>query len=442
MEKIKKIKSGVLSRGFSLARMSLNVGTKAASHAVGSLFTAESEQGDRVKALLISQLEVMSRELGTLKGSVMKVGQMLSVFGEHFLPPEANAVLKSLQSQSPPLAWEEIHKVLIAELGPSKLAELEIDAEPIASASLGQVYRATRRSDGLEIALKVQYPGVDRAIEGDIKALRYVLSATKLIPKGPRYDALFEEIREMLYQEMDYEKEFRATQEFGELLRDHPRYVVPRPVAEFCTRKVLATTLEKGVAVDSPEVQALSQERRNSIGKVALELFCLELFRLGRMQTDPHFGNYRIRLGDGSSDGDRLVLFDFGAVKQFGADFLREYTLMAKGSFYRNPELVLRGAEGLGFMRPEDSAELKEAFCELCYLFAEPFEGLYDWNATDLPKRAASEASKVAFAFKLRPPPKDVVFLDRKLGGVFIFLSVLKVKADTRGLLDRYLKTL
>src|ERR1700745_3150730 len=134
---LKKIKSGAVSRGFSLARMSLKGEAKPASHAMGSLFSPESEQSERVKALLMAQLEVLSRELGQLKGSVMKVGQMLSVYGEHFLPPEANAVLKSLQSQAPPLAWPEIEKVLKHELGSAKLSLLEIDAEPIASASLG-----------------------------------------------------------------------------------------------------------------------------------------------------------------------------------------------------------------------------------------------------------------------------------------------------------------
>ena len=77
---------------------------------------------------------------------------------------------------------------------------------------------------------------------------------------------------------------------------------------------------------------------------------------------------------------------------------------------------------------------MKKAFCQLCYQFAEPFQGgVYDWSGSDLPKRVAAETSKVAFAFKLRPPPKDVVFLDRKIGGVFIFLSVLGVKADSVG---------
>src|SRR6185437_11512897 len=155
-----------------------------------------------------------------------------------FLPSEVNSLLKNLQNQAPPLAWEEIEKVLRSELG-EKLSELDVEPQPIASASLGQVYRAKEKKTGREFALKVQYPGVDRAIEGDIKALRTVLSITKLIPKGPRYDAVFEEIREMLYQELDYAQELKALQEFREKLKPYPIYIVPEGFPEYSSRKVL-----------------------------------------------------------------------------------------------------------------------------------------------------------------------------------------------------------
>jgi predicted unusual protein kinase regulating ubiquinone biosynthesis (AarF/ABC1/UbiB family) len=437
---LSRIKSGTLSRGFSLAKMSLNVGAKAAGHAIGGMFSGESSE-DRLTALLTSQLGVLSRELGQLKGSVMKVGQMLSVYGEYFLPPEANALLKSLQNQSPPLQWREIKKVLLRELGAEKLAELEISHEPLASASLGQVHRAVRKSDGLVIALKVQYPGVDQAIEGDLKVLKYVLSVSKMIPKGPQYDQIFDEVREMLHQEVDYAQELKLTEEFREFLADDPRFVVPRPIAEFSSRKVLATTLEEGLSVDSPEVQQLSQERRNDLSRAVLELYLKELFEFGAMQTDPHFGNYRIRLGGSGDSKDQLILFDFGAVRKFSPAFLTSYRDLVDGSVHHDRELVNRAATDLGFMQPGDSNELRNSFASVCELICEPFQaGIYNWGEDDLPKRAARESSKLAFQFRLRPPPREIVFLDRKMGGVFIFLSHLKAKIEGRALIESYLE--
>jgi predicted unusual protein kinase regulating ubiquinone biosynthesis (AarF/ABC1/UbiB family) len=438
---LSRIKSGALSRGFSLAKMSLNVGAKAASHAIGGVFSSSAQSDERLKTLLMSQLEVLSRELGQLKGSVMKVGQMLSVVGEYFLPPEANEILKSLQSQSPPLAWKEIEKVLVKELGKEKLALLEVSQEPIASASLGQVHRAVRKSDGAVFALKVQYPGVDQAIEGDLKVLKYVLSVVKLIPRGPQYDQIFEEVRQMLYQEVDYAQELRTTVEFQRLLSGLSRYVVPTAIPEFCTKRVLATSLEEGVAIDSAEVKALSDERRNAIATSVLELYFMEIFSFRAMQTDPHFGNYRIRLGK-TSDEDRLILFDFGAVRRFSVDFVRKYKKLVRGAFYQKAEWIEEAASELGFLRPDDTAEMRQDFVDVCQMIIEPFRsGIYSWKDSDLPKRVGVQASKLAFSFRLRPPPREIVFLDRKMAGVFIFLSVLGAKVEGRKLLESHLET-
>src|SRR4051812_11174871 len=126
MAEQKKIKSGAFSRGVALARMSATASAKAATHLVGNLFASEARRPERLKELLKAQAEVLAREMGNLKGSVMKVGQMLSVYGERLLPPEANAVLKSLQNQSPPLEWAALEPVLKKQLG-EKMGELELD---------------------------------------------------------------------------------------------------------------------------------------------------------------------------------------------------------------------------------------------------------------------------------------------------------------------------
>jgi predicted unusual protein kinase regulating ubiquinone biosynthesis (AarF/ABC1/UbiB family) len=452
-ERLSKIKSSMMSRGFALARVSVSAGAKAASHAVGNLFADEADKPERFKEMLMSQVDSLTRELGQLKGSLMKVGQLLSMYGEHFLPPEANAVLKSLQNQSPPLEWNAIEKVLKKQLSPEALATLEIDPEPLASASLGQVHKARRKSDGKWLAMKIQYPGVDQAIEGDLKALRSILSVSKLIPKGPKYDELFNEIRFMLHQEVDYAKELKTTQEFKERLSNDSRYIIPEVIPELSTKRVLTTSYEEGIPVDSPEVKALAQERRNSIGIAALELYFRELFELGAVQTDPHFGNYRVRLGK-DGEPDRLVLLDFGAVRHLPKTFLKSYLKVVRGSHSRNTEMIVDGATELGFLKDEDSEQMRKMFVDLCFRITEPFflsgtpgvpdslyepDGSYRWGESDLPNRIAKQASQMAISFKLRSPPREIVFLDRKLGGMFIFLSTLKVIIRSRECVEKYL---
>ncbi len=449
-DRLSQIKTNAFSRGIALAKVSVTVGAKAASHAMGNLFANESDKSERFKELLISQVGVLTRELGELKGSLMKVGQMLSMYGEHFLPPEANSFLKSLQSQSPPLEWKAIQKVLNQQLSDEQLSQVEIEHEPLASASLGQVHRARRKTDGRWLAMKIQYPGVDRAIEGDLKAFRSLLSLSKMIPKGPKYDDLFKEVRFMLHQEVDYARELQTTREFRENLADDSRFIIPEVIPELSTNRILTTSLEAGVPVDSPEVLQLPQERRNAIGAAVLELYFRELFLLRAVQTDPHFGNYRIRIGTGG-EPDRIVLLDFGAVRKLSKQFMEPYLKMVRGAFRRNEDEVVSGGVALGFLRADDSEELRSHFVDICYLITEPFfapntpgvpahlfdsqgayQGAYLWGESDLPGRVARKAAQLALSSKLRSPPREIVFLDRKLGGMFIFLSVLKVRIRSR----------
>lgn len=432
---MKRIKSGAFSRGFALARVSVAAGAKAASHAVSGIFSTEEEKSESLKKLVYEQVGLLARELGELKGSLMKVGQMLSMYGEHFLPPEANQLLKSLQSQSPPLEWAVIEKQLKRQLG-EKLAEIEVDPQPLAAASLGQVHRGRRKSDGRSLAIKVQYPGVDQAIDSDIRSLQSLLSMSRLIPKGPRYDELFHEVKSMLKLEVDYRKELEATDFFRKAFEGDMRYVIPETFPEFSTGRVLTTSWEPGLAVDSPEVLSLSQERRNALGLAALEIYFKELFELQQVQTDPHFGNYRIRPEE---SGDRLVLFDFGAIRKLSASFLVPYRKMIRAAISRDHSGVIQAAQEMGFLKKDDDEDLTDQFVDLCFLITEPFTGEYDWGASDLPKRVARHGAKILVSFKLRVPPREVVFLDRKMGGIFIFLQMLRVKFDAAELLKRYL---
>jgi predicted unusual protein kinase regulating ubiquinone biosynthesis (AarF/ABC1/UbiB family) len=439
-KKIKNLKTGAFSRGLSLAGLGLRAGAKAAGHAVGNILASETAQELRKKAHLIEQAALLTRELGQLKGSVMKAGQMLSVYGEHFLPPEVNVILKSLQSDSPPVEWPEIKKILHRQLGKEKLALLEVEEEAFAAASLGQVHRARIVATKEEIVLKIQYPGVDNAIDGDIKALRRLLSLTEWLPKIPATDELFAEVKSMLRHELDYERELKMLEFFRDKLKGDDRYVFPQPYPEFCTKRILAMSFEEGELV-SDAAEKLSQGRRNSIGEAMLDLYFHELFTWRKVQTDPHFGNYRIRMGKGGRP-DQLVLFDYGAVREVPAEFLKGYRKMLGGLFHGRREKFEEGAIELGVLQESDPQELKDLFYSLCAAIVEPFgpDQPFDWQGNDLPKRVSKITWDMVRKFPLRSPPREVVFLDRKMAGMFTFLSVLRAKIDARKVLRPHLE--
>ena len=424
-EALREIRTNLLTRGFSLARASI----KASGLAANSLL----KKGGTDNANWLSKVEFLVKELGQLKGTAMKVGQTLSMYGEHLLPKEVNDLLKTLQQDSPALAWPAIEAVLKKELGVERLAELEIEPDPVGAASIGQVHRARVRATGQVVAIKIQYPGVDRAVDTDLKLLKFILNLSDMVPRGPRFDQIFDEIRVMFLQEINYEQEFERGVEFARLLANDSRYRVPAPLKRYSTRRILTTEFIVGHRADAPEVQALPLERRNRLGLAFLDLYLRELMEFKLVQTDPHLGNYMIQIDEGGAD--RLVLFDFGAVREVPQAFLDSYTQLVDGGITGRSIDIEAGGRGLGLLLPEDSAELVADYISLCRLLTEPFDeaqGEYDWGASDLPKRVTSAVAKIATSYKLRAPPRELVFLDRKLGGVFIFLSVLKCRMAGR----------
>lgn len=440
-KRLDKIKSGVFSRGLALAKLTLNTSAHLAGHGAATLLSNSDVKSEKWKAFLKGRALEFSSELGELKGSLMKAGQMLSMYGEHFLPPEANELLKSLQSQSPPLAWSAIEPVIKANLSPEKIALLEIDKEAIGSASLGQVHRATIKATGEQIVLKVQYPGVDRAIDSDLKAIKSFLSLLKVLPRGVSTDHIFAEVREMLVQEMNYELEAKETKLYGERLKGDSRYIVPKVYDEFCGPRVIATSFEKGLAPDDKLVSSLSQERRNRLAESFLDLYLTELFDWGIVQTDPHLGNYRVRLSP--TGEDQLILLDFGAVRAYPDDFLIPYRRMVRAALINDPEQLRAEALNLKFLDKTDSTALVSLFEQFCFGMVEPFQekaGDYDWKKSDLPQRLTKIALQILQKFPLRTPPREILFLDRKTGGVFIFLSVLGAKMNGAKLLAKKLR--
>ena len=430
-EKLKSIRTGKWSRSFEMAKSYVGGGGRTLAHVIStSLLPKEEREAERLK-LIVKEVQSLVLKMGELKGTFQKVGQALSMYGEHLFPGEVAEVLKRLQSDAPEVEWEPIYSTLKEELQ-EKLADLDIDENAIGTASIGQVHRARIRSTGEVLALKVQYPGVALAVENDIKILRQVFKTMSFIPKGPQFDSVFEEVKEMLFQELDYGQELAHLERVRGLLGKHPGYILPKSYPQYSTGKILAMSFESGVPMDSPEVKGATEEVRQKIGGLMLANYFQELLSWGVVQTDPHFGNYRVRFSDGNP---QLVLFDFGALRTVSGVFIKGYRRMLKGTFFQDIDEIIAGAVQIGFLFDTDEPALKKEFANLCLLVAEPFHagvGPYDFSKSDLPKRAALKGTELVFRMKLRPPPRELVFLDRKMTGVFVFLSALKVPIDGR----------
>lgn len=436
---IARLKTGSIERNFALAKLGVGAGAKLALHSISNIFRGEVSRSVADSDFYTAQAQVLAQELGQLKGSVMKAGQMLALFGDYFLPREAVEVLEQLQDASPPVAWKVVAPQVKSALGAAKLQELDIDEQPLAAASLGQAHRARRKRDGLEVVVKIQYPGVAEAINSDIRTLSRLLIASRLTPKNLDLAPTFEEVREMLARECDYEQEARYTEIFAERLRGDARFAVPTVLREYSASRVITTTYERGVAVNHPSVKALPQARRDALGLAFAELFLTEFFRWGLVQTDPHFGNYRVRLDAAGSD--RIVLLDFGATRQFEPSFVRAYADLVRGALDQDRAGIRAGAVAIGLIDAAFPQAALNAFAEMCERIVEPFDPArapdrlrgpngYRFGPSDLPMRVSQLAARNALSLSFRIPPREIVFLHRRLGGVFIALAALAAELD------------
>ncbi len=439
-EVMQNIRTGLFVRSLALAKLAMSSSR--------DLWTTKSWIASQTDPELQSRIEAqaaeIAKELGLLKGSVMKVGQLLSMFGEHFLPPQVNAVLKTLQCNSPPVEWKCLEKMVRQELG-AVFEELEIEPLAFSAASIGQVHRARIKSSGLQLALKIQYPGVEKAIESDIRALKTLLAFAPGIPKGERTTLLLAEIVEMLKREVDYQSEAAAYIQFRDLLRTDGRFYVPSIAERYSTGRVLAIELVNGHRIDSETVLALSQERRDQLGQAMLELYLKELFYFGQVQTDAHIGNFLVRLqGEINVDGtsnecDKMVLLDYGAVRAFPDQFLKQYAKLMQAALAEQTQQVSEAGIAIGFLKSCDSELVHQEFFNFCRLVVEPFRDTktpYCWKGNNLHQRLASQLACVIQAREFRPPPREVLFLDRKSTGLYVLLSKLEAKTKTQDLVS------
>jgi predicted unusual protein kinase regulating ubiquinone biosynthesis (AarF/ABC1/UbiB family) len=439
------VKASVFGRGLAVARLSVRSTAKAATYALGSLFADERTAGERRERFLAEQTEALVDELGRLKGSLMKAGQFLSMYGDYFVSPKLNRILKHLQADSPPVAWATMQGVLESELGPAAIASLDIAPTPLAAASLGQVYLARRRGEAGQLCLKLQYPGMERAIASDLASLKVLFKILRRGPHRDRFDAVLGEFRDVLARELNYRLERESLERFRAALAGDPRFRLPEPIAALSTGKVLTTTYMPGLAPDDPAVLALPQERRNALGEALLELYFREIFELGLVQTDPHFGNYKIQLGDGAPDG--LVLLDFGSTRGFAPEFRDVYADYVVGAYEEDKARVVDAALRLGLLLPTDGEPVRRELFELAALFMEPLRYGDQSPAAQLraaarleemPRLIAAKTRRLIDRLGVRPPPREIVLLDRKLMGIFVFLATLKALVPGGPLVDRY----
>lgn len=398
-------------------------------------------------------------ELGRLKGSYVKIGQLLAMLGEHFLPAPLTEALHDLDSQTHPLPWHDLEPAVRDALGDA-YDRLEVDEDALAAASLAQVHRARCRDSGAELVLKVQYPELAGVIDDDFDAVVRMLVLARWVRAGRELDEWMEELRVQLHHEIDYERELAMTREARQRFGSPTGpYYVPDVFDTWSRDTVLALEYVEGHRVGAPEVAALSQGRRNALGRAMLELFFIELYDWGVLQTDPNFGNYLVRRREdgGSVKGkgagkDQLVLLDFGSTMACDDEFRRNFGNAIAAGQIGDRELLIESLEGLGCLREDATEFARDSFCDFCEMLLEPLRepsrlpreylnerGEYCWGRSRLMRRVGRQAASSAATRHFATPSRDFAMIVRKLTGVFTFITVLDAEFNGHDLVHSYI---
>ncbi|MDO4441843.1 MAG: AarF/ABC1/UbiB kinase family protein [Moraxella sp.] len=444
-----QLKTTPMQRRLSIAKTSLNIGANWAKSGVSGLFLSKEAKEIQKHTLLKEQANYLVSELGKLKGSVVKIGQMLALYGEHFLPKEVIDALHTLDANTTPLSWHIIYDALKAELG-ERVHDFEIERTPIGTASLAQVHKAVHKYSGRTVVLKVQYPNVAGAIDSDLAIFKQLLKVTNAVPQTKALDDWFLEIKELLHTEVDYHTEAATTKRFANYLTNDTRYIVPTIYDNYSTKRLICMSFETGVPLNHETVNALPQDRKNALGQAAIDVIMRELFEWGEMQTDPNFGNYLVQIDD-VGKADKLVLLDFGAVKQFDEHLLTLAKNLLTAGYHQDKDMMIYAMQGYDFF-DKLSGQPKQDMAEVFLLACEPFadakhlppelldaDGRYLWASSQLYHRVMSRAKDGITSLEFSLPPKEMMFISRKFIGAYALLVSLDARTDSQTLIAPYL---
>ncbi|XP_001354442.1 atypical kinase COQ8B, mitochondrial [Drosophila pseudoobscura] len=359
-----------------------------------------------------------------VRGAALKIGQILSIQDSSVVSPQLAKAFERVRQAADYMPDWQVERVMNTQLGPGWRQRLRsFEDKPFAAASIGQVHRATL-NDGMQVAIKIQYPGVAQSIESDIDNLVGMLKVWDVFPQGFFIDNVVRVAKRELQWEVDYDREAEYTEKFRQMIAPYPEYYVPRVVRDLTTSSVLTTELIPGVPLD--KCFDLSYEHRAHIAASVLKLCLRELFEIECMQTDPNWSNF---LYDAPSR--RLMLIDFGSTRFYKHDFIRNYRQVIISAAQNNRQGVLEMSREMGFLTGYETKQMEQAHVDAVMILGEIFryDGDFDFGKQNTTERLAALVPTMV-AHRLCPPPEEIYSIHRKLSGIFLLCARLNVRMN------------
>jgi predicted unusual protein kinase regulating ubiquinone biosynthesis (AarF/ABC1/UbiB family) len=383
---------------------------------------------NRVTGARGGDAQALASALGSLKGPLMKVAQMMATIPEA-LPADYAEELMKLQSQAPPMGAAFVKRRMQAELGPDwRQRFAEFDLSPAAAASLGQVHRATSPG-GERLACKLQYPDMASAVEADLVQLDLLFSIHRRM--GPAIDTreIALEIGARIREELDYVREAGLARLYQTMLADRPLVRVPRVFDALSTKRLLTMEWLDGDRLT--DFEDAPGGARNKIALALFEAWWRPFSHFGIIHGDPHLGNYSV-VSRGQGDARQVQgvnLFDYGCIRIFPASFVGGVVELYEGLKTGDEARVVHAYEIWGFKKlSRETIAALNIWARFIYgpLVDDRVRTIADGVKPG--EYGRREAFAVARALKAEGPlkvPREFVFMDRAaigLGGAFLRL--------------------
>jgi predicted unusual protein kinase regulating ubiquinone biosynthesis (AarF/ABC1/UbiB family) len=375
----------------------------------------------------------LADRLSEMRGAAMKLGQLLSMEAGDLLPPEMEAILARLRAEAHVMPPRQLKQVLHDAYGADfRHLFRSFDTRPLAAASIGQVHRALT-PEGKALAVKLQYPGVKGAIDSDLDNAAALIRWSGLWPAELDLRPLMAEARVQLHEEADYAREGGALARFGALLADDDRFVVPQLDESRTRAAALAMSFEPSEPIE--RLAEAAPDVRNRAVTALLELCLRELFEFRLMQTDPNFANYRWRPETG-----QIVLLDFGATREVSDAVAEGHRALLRAGLDGDRDAVMAALERIGFIKPGIGATHRQTILDMAEMGFAILRGpeAFDFRGNDFADRMRQRGMEIGGERELwHIPPAETLFLQRKIGGLYLLATRLGARVDIAAMVRR-----
>lgn len=426
MKTLDKIPTGKIQRTSSLLKAGAKVGVNYLKY-YGNKITKDEEEARNI--LNKDNATDIYDSLKELKGSALKVAQMLSM-EKNILPMEYVEKFSLSQFSVPPLSGALVKKTFRKYFGknPEEIFD-QFSIESVNAASIGQVHKATK--DNKRLAVKIQYPGVRESISSDLKMVKPI--AIKMFNiKKEGSESYFQEVEDKLFEETDYTLELTRSQEFAKECSHLTNLAFPNYYPEYSCEKIITMDWMDGVHFSEFTKQNNSQKSLDKIGQSLWDFYMFQMHVLKKVHADPHPGNFLV------AQDNKLLVIDFGCIKEIPMDFYIPYFELAKEENLKNEKLFIEKLYKLEILRQDDSEREKEFFTEMFYelleLFTRPFnQEIFDFSDSNFFQQIADLGQRYAKINNLKGMntnrgSKHFIYLNRTFFGLYHMMHDLKAR--------------